>query len=294
MDFKEDKMSFIKSKNTLLKIEDLYVKYSGYKTPSLKNINFEASKGELILFAGPSGCGKSTLAQTILGLIPSFTKATVSGKIIIDKKNRNDFDRNDLIKKFGYVPQYPADFTISLLVEEEIAFPLENLALDKVRINKKILEILNKLGISHLRNRLVTELSSGELQRVCLATSLVSGAPILILDEPMARIDPLTEIKIAKLLRNIADRGTLILVFEHHLDYILPMADRLVVLSENGELIADGNPNIMFDKLNGVDLPEIANLLIMDYQIQPITLEEAQISLINFLNKLNSDNEGEI
>lgn len=263
----------------LLEIRNLSVKYPNEKNKALIEINFAAQEGELIIVAGSSGSGKSTLAQTILRLIPSFIKAKREGLVKVNGLEQSEISRKELIQLIGYIPQYPADFTTSLLVEEEIAFLLENLAFPAEEIKIRITQVLNQLGIPHLRYRLITELSSGELQRVAIANVLAHRPKILILDEPMARIDPKTEIYLAKILKELTLQGHLILAFEHRLDYLLPFADRLLLLEE-GKLIGDDKPELLLAQIKDVDLPEVSELNWPGIKHRYLTIEEAKISLL--------------
>ncbi|MBD3190246.1 MAG: ATP-binding cassette domain-containing protein [Candidatus Heimdallarchaeota archaeon] len=243
----------------MLEIQDFSVKYVNSSFLALDSINFHTKKGELVIIAGPSGSGKSTLAHSIMRLIPAFVKATIKGSILLYGKELLEINRKELVQLLGYVPQYPSDFTTSLLVEEEIAFPLENLRFPPPTIPQRVNEVLNMLDISSLQKRLITELSSGEIQRVELATAIAPSPSLLILDEPMARIDPRAEIQLANNLRKLADNGHTCLVFEHRLDYLLNVADRLIILEE-GKVIGDGNPSNLVHQLKQVDLPELTQI----------------------------------
>ncbi|MFX0123881.1 MAG: energy-coupling factor ABC transporter ATP-binding protein [Candidatus Hodarchaeota archaeon] len=273
---------------SLLEISDLSVRYLNSSQWALEEVNISVEKEELIIIAGASGCGKSTLAQAILGLIPAFVEAEVLGKIKIKGKLLDKLSRREIIQVLGYVPQYPADFTINMLVEEEIAFSLENLAYPRREIQSCIKKVLDQLEISHLRYRLMTELSSGELQRVALATAIAPKPPILIFDEPMARIDPKSEVTLARLLRNLSQNRQLIISFEHRLDYLLPVADRVILL-ENGRVIADGEPRSLIDKLQNIDLPEVSGIAFPGVTQRIIDLDEAKTFLLkNFQDTLRT------
>ncbi|MFX0170415.1 MAG: ABC transporter ATP-binding protein [Candidatus Hodarchaeota archaeon] len=258
----------------MLHVNDFWLKYQGTSEWALKRINFEVHLGELIVIAGPSGSGKSTLAQAILGLIPGFIPAKIKGRILLDNKEINVIDRSFLLQKIGYLPQYPADFTTTMVVEEEIAFPLENHGLSKETINARIKEVLKTLNITHLSSKLMTELSSGELQRVSFAAALALSPPILILDEPMARIDPKSEIMLVKILEKLAKAGHLILAFEHRLDYLLTAADQILFIDE-GIIQAKGPPREILEKMKGVDVPEVSEIVIDEKYQRPIDISEA-------------------
>lgn len=268
----------------LLEIENFSVKFRGSDIYALKNVSLNGEKGELIIVAGKSGCGKSTLAQAILGLIPKLVNAETAGTILINNKSILQLTRAEIIENIGYVPQYPADYTVSLLVEEEISFSLENLALHQDEIKSRIDSSLRSLSILHLKYRLITELSSGELQKVALATAIACEPKILILDEPMARLDPKSEIELVQTLHKLLDQERLVMVFEHRLDYLLPYADRLIVL-DDGQLIQSGNPREILGSLSGVDLPEISELAGANIKSPSIDINEITESLGDFFSQ---------
>lgn len=268
----------------MLQIQDLWVRYRNSNNWILKDINIKLNKGELIVIAGPSGSGKSTLAQTIIKLIPGFIPAEIRGSILIEGKDIQRIRRRELLGNIGYVPQYPSDFTTTMLVEEEIAFPLENQSIKRSDCQNRIDLTLKRLQIDHLRYKLMTELSSGELQRVALATAIALNPPILILDEPMARIDPKSEISLAEILKNLATEGHLILAFEHRLDYLLPEANQVVFIDE-GVIKGIGTPVEIIDKIKGIDIPEVSEI-VFNGQSPPLTVEEAISLLQEFLSDL--------
>jgi len=263
----------------LLSVSNLSIRYSHSSSWALKSVNFTAKPGELIIIAGPSGCGKSTLAQAILGLIPKFVRAKVEGNIAIKGKSLEKIERKEFLSQVGFIPQYPSDFITTLLTEEEIAFPLENMAMEPEKIEVRVTEVMQKLGILHLQRRIIPELSSGELQRVELATSIGNNPPILVLDEPMARIDPQSEITIAKIMRSLADSGHLVLAFEHRLDYLLSFADRIILL-DGGRIVKDGKPKEVISDLTNVDLPEVVDIFNKLFDDKILTVKEAKNKII--------------
>ena len=258
----------------MLDVNSLSVEYKNSQQLALDSISFSAKSGELIVISGPSGSGKSTLAKTILGLIPAFENANIEGEILFKEQNLFSLNRKDRIELMGYVPQYPSDFTTSLLVEEEIVFKLENLGIEPKKILKLLKEIISLLEIEELQERLITELSSGELQRVSLASALAYLPPILILDEPVARIDPKAEVEITRILKEIASHGHLVLVFEHRLDYMLSVADRLIIL-DKGRITSDGDPRKNLSLLSKIDPPEVSILKLPGNKTNFLTIEAA-------------------
>lgn len=266
--------------NLVLDFKNVSVKYKGSLKWALNGVSFSVEQGNLVVVTGASGSGKSTLAKLLIKLIPDFIPAEITGDIRFLGTEIQKISRTKLFTTVGYVPQYPADYTTTMVVEEEIVFPLENLGLSREEISSRLYKVLQELEITHLRQRLLLELSSGELQRVALATAMVTNPDVLILDEPMARIDPRTEITLAKSFKSLAAQGVLVVAFEHRLDYLLEKADLVVVLRK-GQVTTVGSPKEVVSEMRNVDIPEIANLIVKTEREYPLAIDEA----LNILKK---------
>ncbi|MHA2107851.1 MAG: ABC transporter ATP-binding protein [Candidatus Hodarchaeales archaeon] len=266
----------------MLEITHLKVKYAGSSDWALDNISMIAKPSQITLITGSSGSGKSTLARALMTLIPKFFSATMKGKIQVNDRLIQSYPRSELIKLCGYVPQYPADFVTTLSVEEEVALILENLGFITEEIISRLDEVFTMLEINHLRNKLQTELSSGELQRIAIATALAPNVPILILDEPMARIDLKSELLLVSLLKKIAENGKTVIAFEHRLDYLLEVADNVIIL-EKGQIKAQGKPETIIKDLLIIDPPEISLMKIPNSSKIPASFTDAHTSLKEFL-----------
>ena len=241
----------------MLQVSNLTICYNHANEPSLKDFSLNVSTNSLIVISGDSGSGKSTLAKALINLLPKGTKKT--GEITINNIGLSSNSPKDLFSTIGFLPQFPMDYNLNLLVYDEIAFPLENLGCTKEEITKKIDIILEKLHIQYLKNKIITELSSGELQKVSLATAMVSEPKIIILDEPFARMDPKSELNLIEIIKELK-KSSLIIILEHHLDYILELADWVVIL-DDGETVAQGNSQEIIEKL-GQNKPEISQIII--------------------------------
>lgn len=167
----------------------------------LESVNFKAERGDYIGIVGPNGSGKSTLVKALLGLTETCSgHATIFGSKLADFIDWH---------KIGYLPQsirmvhpyFPATVfeTVALGLLSRIKFPKRIRQYDAERI----IQTLEKLGVSGLKNKLVSELSGGQLQRVLLARALVNNPGLLILDEPTAALDPETREKFYSLIREI-------------------------------------------------------------------------------------------
>lgn len=239
----------------MLEVKDLRVRYKDSDWV-LKGVNLSLKAGDFSVIGGKSGCGKTTLARCLVGLIPSFYKGEVSGKIEVDEKSPLE-GPNKVFGTVGFVSQKPEYHTVTLSVKEEIIFPLENLGLPKKEIFSRVEAVIEQLNLGEIKETPTTELSSGQLQKVAIASALSIKPKVLVLDEPLTRLDHYSAVKIANILKNLTARGVLVIVFEHHLDEILPLSDRVFFL-ENGKMRRveeDEEFQEMFEK---VDLPEIS------------------------------------
>lgn len=259
----------------MFEISNLGIKYREASKWTLQNISFVANPGEITLLTGESGSGKSTLARALMTLIPKFFPAILEGEILLGGQKVNSISRSEFIKLCGYVPQYPADFTTTLSVEEEVAQTLENLGYPSDQILRRMDEVFTLLEITHLRKKVQTELSSGELQRVALATAIAPDVPVLILDEPLARIDLKSELLLVKILIDLAKRGKTIIAFEHRLDYLLSAVHKVIFLAD-GKVHSKGSPKDIISNLVNVDIPEVSLIEINSSNEYFLSITEAE------------------
>jgi len=259
----------------LLSVKNLWVKYSSSDW-ILKDLSFDIGEGELVVFAGESGSGKSTLARTLTGFIPFFYTGEVRGEISILGVNPIETGPEDLFGLVGFLGQDPSLYTISTNVLGEIIYPMEIMGLKPNVIKSKVDHITEFFSLRRIIKSSLIEISSGELQRVSLSSIYGVEPKIYVLDEPLARLDPKTSKYISTLLKRVTEEGKTVLVFEHHLDEILPISDRVIVLKE-GTIVYDGGPRDALRFLKDVDLPEISELF-MDLGVKdsliPLTVSE--------------------
>ena len=174
----------------MIEIKGLSFAYSGAEKLSLKDIDLEIGSGEFVLVTGPSGGGKSSLCRCLNGLIPHFYGGEISGRVTVSWMDTLEHSTKELATRVGMVFQDPETQLVSMDVEREIAFGLENLAFPRDLIARRIEESLDTLGIAYLRYRQIHELSGGEKQKVAIASVLALHPDILILDEPTSELDP--------------------------------------------------------------------------------------------------------
>ncbi|MCB0007548.1 MAG: ABC transporter ATP-binding protein [Anaerolineales bacterium] len=215
-------------------VEDLSFRYRDQEHEALRDVNFIAEPGQIILIAGSSGSGKTTLMRCINGLIPhSYKGGERRGRIWIYNQ---DPAQQPLVKTshhVGTVLQNPEKQIVASYVANEIAFGLENAGVPRPEMNRRIDEILAELGLSHLRDRETHSLSGGEKQKVAVGGVLIMEPSILLLDEPLANLDPFSLKEALALIKELAEAGKTILIVEHRVEDVLKInPDKVLFLKE--------------------------------------------------------------
>ena len=242
-----------------IEIKNFSYKYPLEDKNVLENLNLKIEKGEFWAVIGKNGSGKTTLCNALRRFVPDFYKGEVTGEILVDGKNLKDFSPKELVTKIGFVFQNP--FTqisgVKDTVFEEIAYGLENLAVEKEKIIKRVNETLKLLEIEHLKDKNPQEMSGGQKQRVALASIIVMDPEILVIDEPTSQLDPKGTQDIFKIINIMAKKGETIILVEHKLELIAEYAEKIVVLDE-GKIILSGkasevlNNKILMEKEIGM------------------------------------------
>ncbi len=269
----------------VISVRDLSFTYLGSDYPALVNVNMNIIEGSFVLITGPSGCGKTTLLRTFNGLIPNFYPGDFKGEVRIYGLNVIEHRTFELAKYVGMVFQDPENQLLTLSVERDVAFGLENLGMKREDIRERVDWALKVVGIERLREKAPHELSGGEQQKVAIAAAIAMQPKILVLDEPLSNLDPLSARSIVELLEDLRKKLKLtIIVSEHRLDLLSKYAD-LIYIMKSGTIIASGHPREVF-KSNivsetGVSVPkfiEIWKLLKSRVNINndpPLSVEEA-------------------
>ncbi len=216
----------------------------GYSTdaPVLKDVSIEFRAAELTFLTGASGSGKTTLMRCINGLIPHrCAHGIISGCVIIAGHPVRSLTLLEISAHVGTVMQDPERQMVATTAMDEIAFGLENLALPRDRIRERVLRQAERLGIAHLLNRKIAKLSGGEKQKVAIAGVLVMEPCALLLDEPLASLDPSSSREAMSLFRELANSGVAVIVSEHRNNYVLQANPNHCVILEKGCVTFDGN-----------------------------------------------------
>ena len=223
-----------------LRLEHVDYRYPDARGIALDDIDLEISAGEFVVLAGRSGSGKSTLLRAACGLVPHFHGGEISGGIHVGGRSTRDAGPAELAGSVGFVAQEAETQVVSTTVEAELQLPMELRGASAVETARAVEEAALALGIESLLERTTDSLSGGELQRIALAAALVTGPPLLLLDEPTSQLDPVAGDELIALLRRLNEEwGVAVLLGEHRLERCLSAADRVVVL-EDGMKIYDG------------------------------------------------------
>ncbi len=232
-------MNFLEVKN----LSKSYRRDAGFKVKALDGVSFEVKRGEFFVILGPSGCGKSTL----LNLIAGFEKPD-SGEIFINGKRVSSPSYvvppagRDIAMVFQTYALYP-----HMTVYENIEFPLKMKGTGKEDRKRKIEEISDLLGISHLLGSKPAQLSGGERQRVALARALVRNPAILLMDEPLSNLDAQLRNRMRTEIKRIhSETGTTTLYVTHDQTEALTLADRMMIMKE-GRIVQIGKPHEIYE-----------------------------------------------
>lgn len=230
----------------IISFKDFTFKYLTQAEPTLKNIDLEIMAGEKILIAGPSGSGKSTLAKCLNGLIPNEDKGEISGSCFVSGHDITKTSLFDLSFTTSTILQDSDSQFIGLTVAEDIAFALENDAVEYQKMHQIVQKWAKELDLEDLLDHSPQALSGGQKQRVALAGVLVNGSPILLFDEPLANLDPASGYQTMQLIDTLQQKTkATVIIVEHRVEEVLTCPlDRIVVL-DDGQIIADATPDAL-------------------------------------------------
>lgn len=219
--------------NTCIEIRDLVFTYPGASVPTLNGINLTVEKGDFLAVIGGNGCGKSTLCKALNGLIPHFIAGDYQGKVLIEGEDVQNSDIGSLAQKVGYVYQDFENQIVRPTVLDDASYACLNYGMRDYLERGK--EALVQCGLVNQENEYIWQLSGGQTHLLALAGALALGPDILILDEPIAQLDPGHADRIYEILKELNEvYGKTIIVIEHHTEYIADYCKNVVLL-KNGK-----------------------------------------------------------
>lgn len=220
----------------IISLNNITYTYPSAGQPTLRNLSLNVEAGEFLLVTGVSGAGKSTLLRLFNGLVPHFYGGRLSGSVRVAGRDPIALGPGEMSDTVGLVFQDPEAQFVAEIVEDELAFALENAGLPMPLMRKRVEESLHALSIEHLRGRRVSTLSGGERQRVAIAAVLTLQPRVLVLDEPTSQLDPQSAEEVLDALVKLnTDLGLTIILSEHRLERVVQYADRILYIGMDGE-----------------------------------------------------------
>ncbi|MFT8887993.1 MAG: energy-coupling factor transporter ATPase [Ethanoligenens sp.] len=229
------------------------------RVQALHNISLQVPRGQFLAILGHNGSGKSTLSKHFNAiLLPESGEVRAMG---ID--TRDEAHLYDIRRHIGMVFQNPDNQIVATIVEEDVAFALENMGVPTAEIRRRVDEALKAVGMYDFRKRPPHHLSGGQKQRVAIAGVLAMQPDCIVLDEPTAMLDPRGRREVLATLQNLHAQGVTVVLITHFMDEAV-QTDRVVVM-ERGDIILDGAPREVFSNISllqsvGLDVPQTAEL----------------------------------
>jgi energy-coupling factor transport system ATP-binding protein len=247
-------MEIIKSEN----LKHVYKTASGEKL-ALDEINFSINDGEFVAIIGTNGSGKSTLAKHFNALLkPTAGKIFVNGLDTSDEKNLWAIREN-----VGMVFQNPDNEIVAAIVEDDIAFGLENLGIEPSEIRRRVDLALDTVNMTNYKNFAPSKLSGGQKQRIAIAGAVAMQTKIIVFDEPTAMLDPQGRLEVLNTIKKLHAQGLTIILITHFMEEAAT-ADKIFVM-ESGKIIKSGTPHEIFSNVKeikrlGLDVPVTVEL----------------------------------
>jgi len=225
----------------LLVVDNVSFRYREREELAIKDISLQLEAGEVLLIAGASGCGKTTLARVINGLIPRSYKGELTGQVLFHGQDTTRMSLAQISQNVGTVLQDPERQILGTKVINEVAFGLENAGVPRKEILARAEGSMDYLRIADLRDRDTFNLSGGEKQKVALAGVLAMEPSLLLLDEPLASLDPASALEALGLMRELADAGIAVLIVEHRVEDVLKISPDRMLFMVDGEVVYEGS-----------------------------------------------------
>ncbi|MDE5991568.1 MAG: energy-coupling factor transporter ATPase [Oscillospiraceae bacterium] len=248
------------------KVEFHYNNYEESETPKpvkhvLKGVSLDIPRGGFTAVLGHNGSGKSTIAKHMNAIL-----LPCGGKVYVDGIDTCDEEKLfDIRRRVGMVFQNPDNQIVATIVEEDVAFALENMGVPPDEMRQRVDDALKSVGMYEYREHSPHQLSGGQKQRVAIAGIIAMRPECIVLDEPTAMLDPKGRKEVLKTIRKLnTDFGITIILITHYMEEAA-LADRIVVM-DNGEIIMDGVPRDVFSNVElmkkvGLDVPQVTELM---------------------------------
>ncbi len=272
-------------------IRDLSFFYPEQEQPVLEQVCFTVAEGQFLALCGPSGCGKTTLLRQLKTVLAPHGR--LSGEILFNGTPLAKLPLRQQSSQIGFVLQSPENQIVTDKVWHELAFGLESLGYDTPTIRGRVAEMASFFGIESWFYKNVNQLSGGQKQLLNLASIMAMQPGVLILDEPTSQLDPIAAADFLATVGKInRELGTTVILTEHRLEEVFPLADRVLVL-DRGKILCDGTPRQVGEQLKGLQHTMFAALptpmriyaAVPDEQPCPVTVRDGRNWLQNYANR---------
>lgn len=227
----------------------------------LKGVSLDIKRGEFVAVLGHNGSGKSTIAKHMNAIL-----LPCGGKVYVEGIDTSDEERLfDIRQRVGMVFQNPDNQIVATIVEEDVAFALENLGVPPDEMRQRVDDALKSVGMYEYREHSPHQLSGGQKQRIAIAGIIAMRPDCIVLDEPTAMLDPHGRRSVMRTIKKLnKEFGITIVLITHYMDEAA-QADRIVVM-DNGEIIMDNVPKEVFSNVElmkkiGLDVPQVTELM---------------------------------
>lgn len=216
----------------LISLKNIAFAYPGSKKKNIEAIDLSVKRGECVVITGQSGCGKTTLTRVLNGLGTKFYEGKLTGEYQLNKRDVASLKLDEIALTLGSVFQDPRSQFFAKTVRDEIVLAMENHCFSRQEMEKRLTAVTHLLDLKDLLKKEMVYLSSGEKQKVAIASVYALGPEGLVLDEPSANLDMATTIQLGNILGALKSEGHTIIVSEHRIHYLNDILDRLIIMKE--------------------------------------------------------------
>ena len=264
----------------IITIKDLCFQYeAAAQDDALKNVSLQVRQGECLVLTGESGCGKTTLIRCLNGLIPGFYEGKLAGELFFRETPYEELEPHEISSHISTVFQDPRSQFFTVNSTDEVAFGCENMSFSTERINENVGKAFSHLNIGRLKDKSLFALSSGEKQKLALASVYAMSTDVILLDEPTANLDESAIQDIRKMLSALKAGGKTLIISEHRLSWLDGIADRYVYMAQ-GEIRQIWSAEDA-KRLSGNELRQygLRSLCEYDFPLQPDSTDDGENEL---------------